>query len=61
MIPADVASVSSVCGVTSEDTGTYSTTMFCVAAGLGKHVGQIRAYSEMWSLIDTMVNLHTHH
>lgn len=39
MIPADVVSVSSVCGVTSGDPGTYSTTTFWVAAGLGKHVG----------------------
>lgn len=61
MISADVASVFSVCGVTSGDPGTYSTTTFWVAAGLGKHVGQTCAYSEKWNLIDTMVNLHTHH
>lgn len=61
MIPADVVSVSSACGVTSGDPVTYYTITFWLAAGLGKHMGQTCAYSEMWSLIDTMVNLHTHH
>lgn len=37
MIPADGASVSSVCDVTSGEPVTYYKTTFWVAAGLGRH------------------------